>query len=78
MWGDNPRYTEGAIRNAELAKVVYPDWICRFYVGNCVPIDIMNRLTSFDNVEIVEMGVVGDWTGMFWRFTAASDKDYVI
>ena len=78
LWGDNPRYTEGAIRNAELAKVVYPDWICRFYVGNCVPIDIMNRLTAFDNVEIVEMGVVGDWTGMFWRFTAASDKDVSI
>jgi len=29
LWGDNPIYTQGAIRNAELAKEVYPDWVCR-------------------------------------------------
>jgi len=26
LWGDNPVYTQGAIRNAELAKEIYPDW----------------------------------------------------
>ena len=74
MWGDNPRYTIGAVRNAELAKLVYPDWICRYYVSSCVPSKILEKLNSFDNTEIVEMGVVGNWTGMFWRFSAAADK----
>ena len=65
----------GAIRNAELAKLIYPDWLCRFYVGTSVPSDIINSLDSLDNTEIISMGVGGDWTGMFWRFSAAADKD---
>ena len=75
LWGNNTRYTLGAIRNAELAKLIYPDWLCRFYVGTSVPSDIINSLDSLDNTEIISMGVGGDWTGMFWRFSAAADKD---
>ncbi len=26
LWGDNPKYTIGAIKNAELSKTIYPDW----------------------------------------------------
>lgn len=73
LWGTNPKYTVGAIKNAELAKTVYPDWICRFYVGKDVPIDIINKLMSFDNTEVFIMSDKPDWTGMFWRFYAASD-----
>lgn len=75
LWGEDPRYTKGAIRNAELAKLIYPDWICRFYVGTNTPKDIVDKLRSFENVEIVDMGIEGNWTGMFWRFSAAADKD---
>ena len=75
LWGDNPRYTIGAIRNAELAKLIYPDWVCRYYVGSCVSDKIISQLKSFDNVEIITMGIKGDWTGMFWRFVAAADND---
>ena len=32
LWGDIPTYTEGAIKNVQLAKEVFPDWICRFYI----------------------------------------------
>ena len=32
LWGDIELYTRGAIKNAILAKTVYPDWICRFYI----------------------------------------------
>jgi len=73
LWGDNPKYTIGAIRNAELSKEIYPDWICRFYVGRSTPKNIINKLESFDNTEVIIMDVDGDWTGMFWRFYAASD-----
>tara|TARA_R110000744_G_scaffold69213_2_gene140533 strand:+ start:4602 stop:5246 length:645 start_codon:yes stop_codon:yes gene_type:complete len=74
IWGSNPTYTIGAIKNAENAKVMYPGWICRFYIADDVPTDIVEQLKSFDNTEIVMMGK-GDWTGMFWRFYAASDPD---
>tara|TARA_R110002020_G_scaffold98042_1_gene233705 strand:- start:216 stop:887 length:672 start_codon:yes stop_codon:yes gene_type:complete len=73
LWGDDPRYTLGALQNVSLAKLVYPDWICRFYVGKSTPEHIVDLLFEFDNVEIIPMPEEGDWTGMFWRFKAASD-----
>jgi hypothetical protein len=76
LWGNNPKYTIGAIRNAELAKEIYPDWICRFYVGEDVADEIKTSLLDL-NSEIVEMGG-SDWNGMFWRFFAADSDDIVI
>jgi hypothetical protein len=75
LWGDNPIYTIGAIRNAELSKEIYPDWVCRYYIGKSTPKDIIEKLNSFDNTEVIEMESDGDWTGMFWRFYAAGDED---
>lgn len=78
LWGDNPKYTMGAIKNAELSKTIYPDWICRFYCGKSVPSDIIEKLKSYDNVEVIEMSEDGDWNGMFWRFYACEDADVMI
>jgi len=75
LWGDGPMYTIGAIRNAELAKIIYPGWICRFYIGQSTPKEIIEQLESFDNVQVVRMDVPGDLTGMFWRFYPASEAD---
>ena len=75
LWGTNPIYNVGAIRNAELAKDIYPEWICRYYVGKSVPSEIIEKLNSFDNTEIIFMDADGDWTGMFWRFYPASEDD---
>ena len=73
LWGDNPRYTLGAIRNCELALKIYPDWICRFHVGLSTPKDIIDCLDDFPNSEILMKEDEGNWTGMFWRFEDASD-----
>ena len=78
LWGDNPKYTIGAIKNAELAKSIYPGWICRFYCGKSVPYNIIDELKKIENVEVVLMGEEGDWTGMFWRFYACEDSDVMI
>lgn len=75
LWGENPVYNVGAIRNAELAKSIYPEWICRYYVGTTTPKEIIEKLLSFDNTEIIKMDVPGDWTGMFWRFYPSSEED---
>lgn len=73
LWGDNPKYCVGAIRNVELAKEIYPGWICRFYVNNTVPENIINTLSNFENVEIFTMECDSGWDSTFWRFYAASD-----
>lgn len=75
LWGDNPKYTIGAIHNVILAREIYPNWICRFYVGKSVPEEIVSRLESFGNTEIVKMDEAGNWSGMFWRFYPASETD---
>lgn len=75
LWGDNPNYTIGALRNAELVNQIYPGWISRFYCGNSVPQDLLGELKSIPNTQVVEMGVPGDWNGMFWRFYPASESD---
>ena len=48
LWGDNTRYTLGALQNASLAKLVYPGWVCRFYVGSDTPKYIVDMLLEFD------------------------------
>jgi hypothetical protein len=78
LWGDNPKYTIGAIRNAELIETIYPGWIGRFYCGESVPKEIVNELKSLNNIEVIEMGEQGDWTGMFWRFYACEDTDIML
>lgn len=78
LWGDNPKYTIGAIRNAELTPIIFPGWISRFYCGKSVPIEIIEKLKSLPQTEVIMMEVEGDWTGMFWRFYACEDSDIML
>lgn len=75
LWGNTYRYLGGAMQNVELAKIIYPDWICRFYIGKSTNKDFIDDLRKYDNVEVIEMGKDGDWTSMTWRFLACSDED---
>jgi len=73
LWGEDPKYCVGAIRNADIAPIYYPDWICRFHVGKSVPSQYVEALQNMKNTEVVIRETEGDWTGMFWRFEDASD-----
>lgn len=73
LWGDNTKYTIGAIRNAELAQSIYPFWISRFYVGKSVPKDIIDNLLAIPNTETIHIDQENNWTSMFWRFFASYD-----
>ncbi len=73
LWGENPKYTIGALKNADLATRFYPEWICRFYVAKNVPLHAIQGLLARNNTEIFIMNERSDWTGMFWRFFAACD-----
>lgn len=78
LWGDNEKYTIGAIKNVELAPLIYPGWICRFYIAPTVPQDIVEQLFSYSHVEIVKLDFVHPWEGSFWRFYPASDPDVAV
>jgi len=75
LWGRDPKYVVGALRNAALAPTVYPGWICRFYCGASTPSSAMTTLESQPHVQVVRRSEDGDWTAMFWRFLAAADSD---
>jgi hypothetical protein len=76
LWGKDSKYTIGAVRNAELAKDIYPGWICRFYTGDDVSEDIEKQLLD-NGAEVCKMDG-SSWNGMFWRFLAADGNDIMI
>lgn len=76
LWGDNPRYTEGAIRNAELAKIIYPGWKLRVYLDNSVPKPIWEKLANLD-VDVIDFTNETKLSGHFWRFFAANQEDQI-
>tara|TARA_B110000285_G_scaffold235601_1_gene318529 strand:- start:27833 stop:35488 length:7656 start_codon:yes stop_codon:yes gene_type:complete len=71
LYGSNPRYIDGALENAKLAKEIYPGWIMRVYYDNTVPQRIIEKLRSED-VQLVDM-TNSKMNKMSWRFQAASD-----
>lgn len=75
LWGDNPKYTIGAVKNAKLTNEIYNGWTSRFYCGQSVPDDIIEQLRNIENCEVVIMNEQGNWNGMFWRFLPASEDD---
>jgi hypothetical protein len=68
LWGDKPIYNVGAIRNAELWKTIYPDWIMVVYYDNTVPTETIKKLNELQvlTIDITKKNIYG----MFWRFFA--------
>ena len=75
IWGDNPIYNIGAIRNADLAIEIYKDWECWFYIGQSTPQSTISQLNKRKNCKIILQPEEGNWSGMFWRFYPASDPN---
>lgn len=76
LWGNNPKYTIGAIINAQLASNIFPEWIVRFYYDDTVPNIIVDCLNNFKNVETVR--VTDGSFGAFWRFRAMVSDTIVL
>ena len=87
LFGENPKYLVGAVRNTELQPEIYPGWTCRFYVSPDVPQKIIKMLEK-NSAEIIMMGKFAD-NGMnyaydnpritirrCWRYLALDDKDF--
>lgn len=86
LWGEDPKYCVGALRNAELAAEIYPGWKCRFYFGTVGEFNqsskvggllgrTIYKLMEMDHVEVEFLNEPANWTGMFWRFYPAAEDD---
>jgi hypothetical protein len=72
LWGNNPLYNIGAIRNAELWKTIYPDWKMILYYNDTVPKETIDKLVELDVLTIK----IDDFDyGYFWRFFASDIPD---
>ncbi len=78
LWGSNSQYTIGAINNADLARIIYPGWLCRFYQDTTVPEEIVHDLGKRENVELIKRSAENDWQRLFWLFDAAADDSVEI
>ena len=74
LWGNEPSYCMGAIKNAKIAQKIFKDWTCRFYVSNSVPTPIIETLQSFKNTEVVRVSYEDDWRGKLWKLFALEDS----
>ena len=74
LYGNKQIYWEGALRNIKLAKEIYPNYVCRFYIDKQAGFELINIIPG-DNVEIIFMNNQGGLGGTFWRFLGSVDDD---
>jgi hypothetical protein len=73
LWGDNPRYLRGAVRNLQEASVVYPGWVCRFYVDDSVPVKFTNLAIESGAQVVWQPANQSVCQKLSWRFPVAND-----
>jgi len=75
LYGDQLRFTVGAIKNAQLAQRFFPDFTVRYYYGKSVPKWVLSTLILFENVELIKVDDEENNISRTWRFMACLDED---
>jgi len=83
LWGGKPRYTYGALRNAQLLPVYFPGWMLRFYIERPryddttvyapVPPRILGKLSAMGAELVYVDAERSHIPPMMWRFLIADD-----
>jgi tetratricopeptide (TPR) repeat protein len=73
LWGTNPRYLRGAVRNLQEVPLVYPGWVCRFYVDDSVPVEFVNLAIELGAQVIQQPANQSVRQKLSWRFLVAND-----
>ena len=53
IYGSNPKYCEGLVRNLETIQKEFPDFHTWIIAGNDVPQSYMDKYNTFSNVNII-------------------------
>jgi len=74
IWGNNPLYTNGLIKNCYNIKTNYPEWNVWVYYNNTVPSEIISHLTNLgiSLFHIDNVNTTG--TNSVWRFYPTMDE----
>lgn len=80
LWGDKPIYNIGAVRNADLCKIYYPDFEYWIYIHEpSVPENTIKELQKREHVKIIfRDGDLQECSPMSWRFESIDDNDVEI
>lgn len=73
LWGNDPLYNIGAIKNAELSKMIYHDWKVVLYYDNTVPEETISKIKNL-GVDVINMSESNIY-GCFWRFLVSDKED---
>jgi len=83
LWSGKPRYTYGALRNAQLLPVYFPGWTLRFYIErphtddttmySPVPPRILSKLSIMGSEIVYVDAERSHIPPMMWRFLTADD-----
>ena len=75
LYGNQLRFSVGAIKNAQLAQRFFPGFTVRFYYGASVPKWVLSTLLIFEHVELIKVEEPEDSVARTWRFMACLDTD---
>lgn len=74
LFGSAPIYLQGALKNVELARTIYPGWKVVIYCAESVPKAVWMKLGKAG--AEVRGPVEGVFNEMFWRFCVADDAQF--
>jgi len=72
VYGTDPMYVRGAVRNAELARDIFPGWTLRVYYERAAVDPEPLRILGCETIAQTRSRI---HSGMFWRFLAAWDEE---
>jgi hypothetical protein len=69
LYGDNPDFNVGMIKNVKLADKFYPGWKVFVFYDGSVPLSTLSQLRKLEAVVLIDVSSrSGSMPGMFWRF----------
>lgn len=74
LWGNNPDYTAGAIKNIDLARRIYPGWEVWFYIEDDVDPKVVESVEQVAD-KVIEYKDAHGWDGLFKRFLPMCDPE---
>lgn len=75
LFGTGARYLEGALRNAIVARHLYPGWTPRFYIDDSVPKATQRELRKAGAQIRQVPKLPAARFGLFWRFLVEDDPE---
>lgn len=74
VWGTDPRYLNGAVTNAIVARYLYPGWTARFYTDAGTPEGFRGALAQHGAQVVLVDDLPAERFGLFWRFLVEDDE----